>query len=633
MEDTLLNKQPAATTGAYITMINGPVLKAGGMSHFSMRELVRVGRIGLTGEILSMDGDSAVIQVYEDTTGLRVGEPVVGLQRPLSVCLGPGLIGHIIDGIGRPLDRLMELEGGFISRGTKLDPIDMDRSWEVTPSCRVGDSVTAGMEVASVKETDLIDNKVLVPHGMDGTIEFVVAAGFHKTSDVMARVRCADGVVRPVPMFHYHPVRSPRPYAERLLPQEPLITGQRVIDGLFPMAKGGVGAIPGAFGTGKTVTQHQLAKWSNAKIVVYIGCGERGNEMTQVLEEFPSLEDPYSKKPLMERTVLIANTSNMPVAAREASIYTGVTIAEYYRDMGYDVAMMADSTSRWAEALRELSGRMGEIPAEEGFPAYLATRLAEFYERAGRVKTLGGKTASISVVGAVSPPGGDFTEPVTRHTKRFIRCFWALDASLAHARHFPAISWMDSYSEYPSEVQDWYHENVDKDWASLRERSRTILLEDDTVQQTIRLMGEDVLPDSQRLTAFTASLLKEGYLQQNSFSDDSFCPPEKGVAIMRMILDFHEQAKELVAAGCPLSLIRKMNELVEVVHARELASDDTAAFESLAKRLSDHLAKIGAERLAREKDTEGSAKAEDDLEGAGSAEAEGGPTAQKGEGE
>ncbi len=358
------------------------------------------------------------------------------------------------------------------------------------------------------------------------------------------------------------------------------------------------------------MTQHQLAKWSDAKVVVYIGCGERGNEMTQVLEEFPSLEDPYSKKPLMQRTVLIANTSNMPVAAREASIYTGITIAEYYRDMGYDVAMMADSTSRWAEALRELSGRLGEIPAEEGFPAYLATRLAEFYERAGKVRTFGDRTASISVIGAVSPPGGDFTEPVTRHTKRFIRCFWALDASLAHARHFPAISWMDSYSEYADEVRGWCEKNIDASWGELREEARAVLAEDDAVQQTIRLMGEDVLPDGQKLVALTASLLKNGYLQQNSFSDDSFCPPRKGFAILRMILNFHRQAKALVAEGCPLSLIRRIKELDEVIHARELPFGDGEGFGDLEKRLGEHLALVGRERLAHEDEDGASAALE-----------------------
>ncbi|MDR2180424.1 MAG: V-type ATP synthase subunit A [Synergistaceae bacterium] len=600
-KEEALNSGTASRSGR-ITTINGPVVNATGMSHFAMRELVRVGDLGLTGEILRMDGDLSVIQVYEDTTGIQAGEPVEGLGRPLSICLGPGLIGHIIDGIGRPLDRLMEKEGEFLARGTSLDSIDMDRSWEVTPVCKVGDVVSEGMVVAVIKETDLIENRVVVPRGVQGEVEFVVAPGFYMTSEPVARVRESDGNVTRLMMFHYWPVRTARPYKERLLPNEPLITGQRVIDGLFPISKGGVAAIPGGFGTGKTVTQHQLAKWSDAKVVVYIGCGERGNEMTQVLEEFPSLEDPYSKKPLMQRTILIANTSNMPVAAREASIYTGITIAEYYRDMGYDVAMMADSTSRWAEALRELSGRLGEIPAEEGFPAYLATRLAEFYERAGKVRTFGDKTASISVIGAVSPPGGDFTEPVTRHTKRFIRCFWALDASLAHARHFPAISWMDSYSEYADEVKDWYHQNVDPTWFALRDEVRGILAEDDVVQQTVRLMGEDVLPDSQRLTALTASLLKNGYLQQNSFSGDSFCPPSKGLTIMKMILDFHNQAKKLVANGCPLTLIRRMKELVELTHARELAADDKAGFESLAKRIRERLEKIGSERLAQEEE-------------------------------
>jgi V/A-type H+-transporting ATPase subunit A len=599
----LRSQKPGSEKLGVITMINGPVMRGSGMSCFAMRELVQVGDLGLTGEILQMDGDAGIIQVYEDTTGIRVGEPIRGLNRPLSVCLGPGLLGHIIDGIGRPLDRLVEEEGGFLARGTHLDPIDMGRSWEVTPLCKVGDAVSSGMAIATLKETDLIENRILVPPGVQGEVEFVVAPGYYRTSEPVARVRTSNGVVS-VTMYHYWPVRTPRPYKERLLPDEPLITGQRVIDGLFPISKGGVAAIPGGFGTGKTVTQHQLAKWSDAKVVVYIGCGERGNEMTQVLEEFPSLEDPYSKKPLMQRTILIANTSNMPVAAREASIYTGITIAEYYRDMGYDVAMMADSTSRWAEALRELSGRLGEIPAEEGFPAYLATRLAEFYERAGKVRTFGDKTASISVIGAVSPPGGDFTEPVTRHTKRFIRCFWALDASLAHARHFPAISWTDSYSEYAEEVEDWYHQRVDPAWSTLRGEARAILAEDDAVQQTIRLMGEDILPDAQRLVALTASLLKNGYLQQNSFSQDSFCPPEKGIMILKMILDFHNQAKKLVADGCPLSLIRRMKELVELTHVRELAADDKAGFDSLAKRLRERLVKIGSERLALEDDEE-----------------------------
>ncbi len=397
------------------------------------------------------------------------------------------------------------------------------------------------------------------------------------------------------------PVRTPRPYGERLLPDEPLVTGQRVIDGLFPIAKGGVAAIPGGFGTGKTVTQHQLAKWSNASVVVYIGCGERGNEMTQVLEEFPALEDPRTGRPLMERTILIANTSNMPVAAREASIYTGITIAEYYRDMGYDVALMADSTSRWAEALREISGRLEEIPAEEGFPAYLPTRLAEFYERAGHVVTIGGERGSISIIGAVSPPGGDFTEPVTRHTKRFIRCFWALDRSLANSRHFPAISWTESYSEYAEEVEAWFEAHVDASWGRLRDEARAILAEDEKIQQIIRLVGEDVLPNDQRLVDLTASLLRNGYLQQGAFGPDSFCPPEKGFAILNLILHFHRTAEKLVTAGCPLSLIRDMGELVELIHAREIPADRTDALAELGKRIDETLSRIGSERMAPER--------------------------------
>jgi len=580
-----------------ITAVNGMIIRASGVSNFGMREMVYVSEKGLLGEIIRMEGNDALIQVYEETSGVRVGEPVKGTGRPLSLTLGPGLLGAFLDGIGRPLNRLYEKEGIFLARGTRTENIDMNKSWQITPKVSVGDSVSAGQLLLTLPETPLVEHRVMTPRGVEGTVEYIAPAGYAKTSDVIAKIETSSGVVQ-VKMFQHWGVRTPRPYSKRLLPDEPLITGQRVIDGLFPISKGGVAAIPGGFGTGKTVAQHQLAKWSDAQIVVYIGCGERGNEMTQVLEEFPVLEDPRAHRPLMERTILIANTSNMPVAAREASIYTGITIAEYYRDMGYDVAMMADSTSRWAEALREISGRLEEIPAEEGFPAYLPTRLAEFYERAGKVITLGGSKGSISVIGAVSPPGGDFTEPVTRHTKRFIRCFWALDASLAHSRHFPAISWMDSYSEYGDEVRGWYESNVDVNWGKLREAARRLLAEDNSIQQTIRLMGEDVLPDSQRLIAFTASLLKNAYLQQNSFTDDSFCTPEKGITIMRMILNFYEQAKGLVSEGCPLSIIRKVKELDELVHVREINAENKGAFDDLAKRIKTQLETVGRERLA-----------------------------------
>ncbi|HOD74106.1 MAG TPA: V-type ATP synthase subunit A, partial [Candidatus Bipolaricaulis anaerobius] len=485
-----------------------------------------------------------------------------------------------------------------VSRGVNIPQLDPDASWDVTPLGKVGDVVTGGTPIATVRETSLVEHRILTPPGVEGEILSILPAGFHRGSETVARLRDGRGRERVVPMISSWPVRTARPVAERLLPDEPLLTGQRVIDGLFPLSKGGVSAIPGGFGTGKTVTQHQLAKWSDAHIVVYIGCGERGNEMTQVLEEFPVLEDPRSGKPLMERTVLIANTSNMPVAAREASIYTGITIAEYYRDMGYDVALMADSTSRWAEALREISGRLGEIPAEEGFPAYLPTRIAEFYERAGKVTTLGGTRGSISIIGAVSPPGGDFTEPVTRHTKRFIRCFWALDQQLARSRHFPAISWTDSYSEYGDEVKTWYEANVDAAWTSLRDRARALLAEDDSIQQIIRLVGEDVLPDDQKLTALTASLLKNGYLQQGAFGPDSYCPPRKGIAILDIMIGFHERAKGMIARGCPLSPLRKMDELVELAHLRELPWDKPEAFDDLKRRLVKRMMEIDRERLA-----------------------------------
>lgn len=585
------------TSGRIIT-VNGPVVRASGMRDFAMREMVNVGSLALLGEIIRLDGDDGLIQVFEDTAGLTVGEPVKGTGSPLSMSLGPGLMGSIFDGIGRPLGRLLEKEGSFVSRGVSVPQIDPDRTWEITPLGKVGDVVTQGMALASIKETSLVEHMILVPAGLEGEITSILPSGFHRASSAVARIRDTHGREQSIPMVTRWPVRTPRPIAERLLADEPLLTGQRVIDGLFPLSKGGVAAIPGGFGTGKTVTQHQLAKWSDARIVIYIGCGERGNEMTQVLEEFPVLEDPRSGKPLMERTILIANTSNMPVAAREASIYTGITLAEYYRDMGYDVALMADSTSRWAEALREISGRLGEIPAEEGFPAYLPTRIAEFYERAGKVTTLGGTQGSISIIGAVSPPGGDFTEPVTRHTKRFIRCFWALDQQLARSRHFPAISWIDSYSEYGDEVKEWYALHVDPAWGSLRERARAILAEDDKIQQIIRLVGEDVLPDDQKLTALTASLLKNGYLQQGAFGPDSYCPPAKGLSILDLLLGFHEKADRLLKRGCPLSLLRGMKELIELTHLREIPSEQQEVFSDLKKRLFEQMETIDRERIA-----------------------------------
>ena len=579
-----------------IIQINGPVIKASGMRDFAMREMVSVGDNQLLGEIIRMEGNNATIQVYEETQGLCIGENIIGSGEPLSVSVGPGLIGGFFDGIGRPLAALLEKAGMYISPGVTVPMVDPDKVWEITPVVKIGDVVSPGSVLATVQETPLLLHRVMVPPQMEGEITWIASEGSIPSSGVVARIRPPLGREVDIPLVQRWPVRTPRPYRDRLLPNEPLVTGQRVIDGLFPIAKGGTAAIPGGFGTGKTVTQHQLAKWSEAQVVVYIGCGERGNEMTDVLEQFPVLEDPRSGRPLMERTILIANTSNMPVAAREASIYTGITIAEYFRDMGYDVALMADSSSRWAEALREISGRLEEIPAEEGFPAYLPSRLADFYERAGRVGTLGGESGSITIIGAVSPPGGDFTEPVTRHTKRFIRCFWGLDKNLANARHFPAISWLDSYSEYAQEVENWFGSHVDPRWGDLRDKARQILLEDEKIQQVIRLVGEDVLPDDQRLLAFTAFLVKNGYLQQAAFGSDSYSPPSKGFAILEMILHFYDRGMELVHQGIPISLIREGDAVEAITHLRELAAEDTSSFERARRVLDAHLDRVGTER-------------------------------------
>ncbi|MGC9372656.1 MAG: V-type ATP synthase subunit A [Thermovirgaceae bacterium] len=581
-----------------VIAVNGPVVRASGMKHFGMREMVHTGDEGLVGEIIRMEGDEAVIQVYEETEGLRPGEPVTGTGEPLSISLGPGLLGSIFDGIGRPLGTLLGREGPFLGRGLQVDQIDLSKTWEIAPKVSEGDTLSPGMLLAVVQETPLFQHRILVPPECSGELTFLAPPGLVAGGTEIARLRDEHGREESLTMIHRWPVRTPRPSRRRLPLHSPLLTGQRVIDGLFPIAKGGVAAIPGGFGTGKTVTQHQLARWSDAEVVVYIGCGERGNEMTEVLEEFPKLEDPRSGRPLMERTVLIANTSNMPVAAREASIYTGITIAEYFRDMGCDVALMADSTSRWAEAIREVSGRLEEIPAEEGFPAYLPTRLAEFYERAGRVETLGGGQGSISVVGAVSPPGGDFTEPVTRHTKRFIRCFWALDKRLANARHFPAINWLESYSEYGADLEDWFASEVDPRWRDRRDQASELLTEDDRIQQIIRLVGEDVLPDDQRLVALCARLVKDGYLQQSAFGPESYQSPRRSFAILDLILHFWEKADGMVKEGVPLSLIRKPPEVMEITRIRELRAEDESAIAELRERLDKALDTVASERSA-----------------------------------
>src|SRR3972149_5650735 len=504
-----------------IVWVSGPAVKADGMSEAKMYETVSVGDAKLIGEVIRLTGDVAFIQVYESTSGLKPGEPVIGTGNPLSVLLGPGIIGQIYDGIQRPLKELSKKSGSFIGRGITTTPVDMTKKYHFIPTVNVGDKVQAGNILGTVKETDLIDHKIMVPPDYTGgKITKIVSEGDYDLETEIATAE-KDGKSTILKMYHKWPVRKPRPYQKRYDPTIPLLTGQRVIDTFFPLAKGGTGSIPGAFGTGKTVTLHQIAKWADSQVVVYIGCGERGNEMTEVLVEFPELKDPRTGKPLMERTVLVANTSNMPVAAREASIYTGVTIAEYYRDMGMDVVLVADSTSRWAEALREMSGRLEEMPAEEGYPSYLASRLAEFYERAGRVRALGSpeRDGSVSLVGAVSPSGGDFTEPVTTHTMRFIKTFWALDAKLAYSRHYPSINWMNSYSGYLGDIAKWWGENINSDWLSLRSEAYGVLQREDTLKEIVRLLGPEALPDEEKLILEVARMLKIGLLQQNSVDD------------------------------------------------------------------------------------------------------------------
>ncbi len=571
-----------------ILRINGPVVFADGMGLAGLGEQVDVGDEKLAGEIIALEDDVATIQVYEDTIGVKPGEPVVARSEPLSVWLGPGIVRSIYDGIQRPLQKLFDYSGTFLERGLSTPGIDLDRTWAFTPTKTIGDTIVSLSILGDVPETDLIVHRVMVPSGMSGNLTWIAAAGEYTVTDVIAKVETAAGE-REITMLQKWPIRRPRPIAKRLPPRVPVITGQRVIDFLFPAARGGACAIPGGFGTGKTVTQHQLAKWSDVDMIVYIGCGERGNEMTQVLEEFPVLKDPRSGKPIMERTALIANTSNMPVTAREASIYTGITMAEYYRDMGYHVAVMADSTSRWAEALREISGRLEQMPAEEGYPAYLASRIGDVYERAGRsmIEDSDGTTreGSVTIIGAVSPPGGDFSEPVVTHTKRFVRTFWGLDRDLASARHFPSIHWNTSYSEY--DVSAWYAEHAELPWAELREKTKALLKEDEQLQNIVKLIGADALPDKQRITIETSRLIKEAFLQQAAFSEvDSYCPLEKQLAMIDIILSFHEQALKASAEGKPVHQLLSA-EIVEEIHRMKEAipADEMERFVELKRRV------------------------------------------------
>ena len=581
-----------------ITWINGPVIRARGSRRVNMLDLVEVGDEHLVGEVIGLVGDTMTIQVYEETSGMRPGAPIFTTGLPLSLELGPGLLRSIYDGVQRPLPLIEIQTGSFISRGMHLPPLSRKDRWAFTPKLKEGDAVSGGSIIGTVQETQALEHRIMVPPNVSGTLTWVAPAMEYTIEEPIAKVQTATGE-QEIKMLQYWPVRRPRPYKSRQGKGIPLITGQRVLDTFFPLSKGGTAAIPGAFGSGKTVTQHSIAKWADAQVIVYIGCGERGNEMTEVLQEFPHLIDPRSGRPLMERTVLIANTSNMPVAAREASIYTGITIAEYYRDMGYHVALMADSTSRWAEALREISGRLEELPAEEGYPAYLADRLAEFYERAGAVEALSGLNGSVSVIGAVSPPGGDFSEPVTQHTKRFIRCFWALDKSLASARHYPSINWLDSYSEYISDVADWWLKEVGQDWYALRIHAMEILSEESRLSQIVKLVGPDTLPDEQRLILETARLLREGFLQQNSYDPiDSFSTVEKQIGMLNLILYFHQRAQRVIKRGAVVSVIHDLPVVNTLIRMKTIVTnDELGKLDDIRKELEEQMEKLEADYL------------------------------------
>ncbi|MGI8719787.1 MAG: V-type ATP synthase subunit A [Nitrososphaeraceae archaeon] len=575
-----------------IVWVSGPAVKADGMSSAKMYETVEVGDSKLIGEVIRLTGDVAFIQVYESTSGLKPGEDVIGTGQPLSVLLGPGIIGRIYDGIQRPLDEIAEKSGAFIGRGITTSPVDMKKKYKFNPLVKKDDTIFGGSVLGTVEETPLLTHKILVPPNYpESTLTDIAKEGEYDLEHVIGQASSKNGDKIQLKMYHKWPVRKPRPYAERYDPTVPLVTGQRIIDTYFPIAKGGTGAIPGGFGTGKTVTLHQIAKWADSKVVVYIGCGERGNEMTEVLVEFPHLIDPRSQRPLMERTVLVANTSNMPVAAREASIYTGVTMAEYYRDMGYDVVLVADSTSRWAEALREMSGRLEEMPAEEGYPSYLASRLAEFYERAGRIRALGSpdRSGSVTLVGAVSPSGADFTEPVTTHTIRFIKTFWALDTRLAYSRHYPSINWMQSYSGYLEDISKWWKENVSPDWYDLRAESYHILQREDTLKEIVRLLGPEALPDEEKLVLEVARMIKIGILQQNSFDKvDTYCGPAKQLKLVRLMVKFYKEAQKALKEGKSLADIRALPIITTLLRAKfEVTDEEISKLEEIDKQLSD----------------------------------------------
>ena len=574
--------------------INGPVVTVKNTDSFEMMEMVHVGKQKLVGEIIGITDDITTIQVYEETTGLKPGDPVEGTGAPMNVLLGPGIIDKIFDGIERPLKAIEEEAGAFINRGSSVSALDDKKLWNVTMKVKVGDKLEGGQIYATLPETPIIEHRLMVPPELSGEVVKVNPNGEYKLFDTVVVIKDDEGVEHNLTLCQQWPIRTSRPVKERLTSSVPLITGQRVIDTLFPIAKGGTAAIPGGFGTGKTMTQHQLAKWCDADIIIYVGCGERGNEMSQVLEEFSELIDPKSQRPMTDRTVLIANTSNMPVAAREASIYTGITLGEYYRDMGYHVAMMADSTSRWAEALREISGRLEEMPAEEGFPAYLPSRLAEFYERGGRAEVLSGGEGSVTLIGAVSPQGSDFSEPVTQNTKRFTRCFWALDKALAYSRHYPAINWMDSYSEYFNDLDPWFRENLGEDFIEYRNRISALLQEESSLMEIVKLIGSDVLPDDQKLVIETARVIRVGFLQQNAFhADDTYVPLEKQKLMMKTILHLHAKAKDIVAQNIPLSKILNLGLFDKLTKMKyDIPNSKPEMFDDYIKEIDEKLAAI-----------------------------------------
>ena len=578
----------------FVTKVSGPVVTVGGMAGALMYEVVRVGELGLVGEVVRQAGDLATVQVYEDTSMLKPGAPVERTGAPLSLWLGPGLIGNIYDGVQRPLPALAKQSGVWIKRGDKADPLDMARLWDYKPLLKAGQNVTPGQAIGLVQETELVVHKVMMPPGVAGLLRSAAGPGKYNLNDTLAVVDTPSGTAE-IKMLQKWPVRTPRPARERRRVSEPLVTGQRIIDTFFPIGKGGCACIPGGFGTGKTITQHQLAKWSDAGIIVFIGCGERGNEMTEVLREFPELKDPRTGRPLMERTILIANTSNMPVAAREVSIYTGITLAEYYRDMGCDVAVFADSTSRWAEALREMAARLEEMPAEEGFPASLPSRLAQFYERGGAVTTLGGEPGSVSIVGAVSPPGGDFSEPVTQHTRRFTRVFWSLDTELANARHYPSINWLRSYSDYLDEVSDGWA-RLAPDWRALRDEAMEVMQREEHFRQIARLVGPDSLPDSQRLFLFIGGIMRDAFLAQSAFDEtDAYCGLRKQAGLLRAIMTLYRGGRDRIREGVALADISALPCAAEILRAKtEYANDDAAGLAALAARITEQLDALAA---------------------------------------